>query len=374
MRHTFTIDSIFEGHQPSFYAGQAGQFLDSIGIDPDVPLTDDSTDLKASGALRPVAYRQFSGAEIDAAPISIITTPKNTLTYVILTNGKLVSYTSALTSAGATSIGQVSGNAARGGWYYNNYIYIAKPTDLSRYGPLDNSPTLTNNVWTGATLGSQTALTDTTYPVTALSHSYLNHTGFVHVDNRAYFLDYKNGIGMVHYVKTTRVTNEGDTNDASSYNFLDLPFNMIPITIGPYGLDIVIAATPTTSSSINQGNAVLFFANPADTTPSFYRAVRLPDPICTALWYENGTLFGISGDLNKGQRLWRYVGGDAIQTLKFIEDGNPPPQGATSAYGNRIVWGDFTTQPFKSSGVMAYGSKSDLFPRGLHRIAVTDFT
>lgn len=370
MRHTFVVDSIFEGQQPSFYAGGKSEFLQSIGIDPDVPLSDDASDLDISGAIRPVVYNKFSGAEIDAAPIAIITNPKNSLTYVILTNGKLLSYTSAL-SAG-TLIGQVSGNAARGGFYYNNYIYVMKPTNVSRYGPLDGVAALTNDVWTGATLGSLAALVDTTYPTTLLSLGYLNHFGMVHVDDRAYFLDFANGVGMVHFIKTTKVTSEGDTNSGSTHNFLDLPLNYIPITMAPLGTDIVVAATYTKDSVINQGPAALFFFNPADTTPSFYRVVHLPDPICTGLKYQNGILYGLSGDLNKGYRLFKYIAGDTIQTLKFIPDGHPPMQGAVDAYGNRIAWAHFTTQPFNSSGVMAYGSKSDLFPRGLHHIAVTN--
>ena len=115
MRHVFKIESIFEGHQPSFYAGAKGQFLTSIGIDPDVPLTDASTDLKTAGAIRPVAYSTFSGANVTAAPIAIITTPKNTNVYVVLSNGRLISYDSSL--ANETLIGTVTGGVARGAFY-----------------------------------------------------------------------------------------------------------------------------------------------------------------------------------------------------------------------------------------------------------------
>lgn len=356
--------------QPSFYFGLEQEFLQSIGIDPDVPATDTSTDLETAGIIRPVAYEVFSSTAIDAEPIAIITTPKNSTVYVVLSNGKLVSYTSSLGSE--TTIGTVSGNVARGAWYYNNYIYIAGTTNLSRYGPLDNSPSLTNGVWTGATLGSQTALTDTTYPTTLFSLGYLNHYGHVHVDDKAYFLDFKAGIGYVHFVKTIKTTAEGDTNSGSTYGALDLPLNYVPMTLTSYGNDIVVAATPTTNTGIIQGKAKLFFWNTTDD--SFYRAVDLPDPICSALWYENGILYGLSGDLQKGVKLWRYVGGDAVESLKQRNDGHPPMQGAVESVGNRIVWATFTTRPYNSSGLMAYGSKSDLFPRGLHHIAMSSFT
>lgn len=366
------IDAIFDGIMPSSNFGGKNQYLAGIGIDPDVPATDSASDLKTAGIIRPVNYEKFSGSNVNSAPIAIITTPKNTLTYVVLANGRLISYDSSLGSE--TLVGTVSGGVARGAFYYNNYIYIIKPTDVSRYGPLNNSPSLVDGVWTGATLGSLTALTDTTYPTTLLSIGYLNHFGVVHVDDRAYFLDYTNGKGMVHYVKTKKVTSEGDTNDGSSYNFLDLPFNFIPLTISPYGNDLVVSGTYTTNGSVMQGQAALFFFNPADTTPSFYRVVTLPDSICTVLWYDNGILYGISGELSGGYRLWRYVGGDSVQTLQIVEDGYPPLQGAKSSIANRIVWGANTTYPMISSGLYGYASKSDLFPRGLHHIALSGFT
>ncbi len=371
MKKIISIDSIFEGFMPSATFGSQGQYLQAIGIDPDVPLTDGATDIKTGGMIRPVQYSAFSGAEIDATPIAIITNPKNTLTYVVLSNGKLISYTSALTSAGAVSIGQVTGNVARGAFYYNNYIYIITGTDVSRYGPLDGSPTITNQVWTGATLGTQTAMVDTSYPTTLFSIGYLNHFGFTHTDNIAYVLDFKAGIGYVHAIHTKKTSAEGDTDDGSTYGALDLPFNYIPITACSYGNDIVISATLTSSTTVNQGGTVLFFWD--TTSPSFYRMLKLSDAICPIIRYVNGVLYGLAGDLTGGYRLFRYVGGDTIETLKMIEDGYPPLQGAVDAVGNRLVWGANTTLPIVSSGIYAYGSKSDLFPRGLHHIAISGF-
>lgn len=367
------IDSIFEGIQPSSNFGGKGQYFSGIGIDPDVPATDSATDLKTAGLIRPVNYVSFSGSAVTSYPVAIITTPKNTLTYAVLANGRLVSYDASLGSE--TLIGTVSGGVANGACYYNNYIYIFGTTNVSRYGPLDNSPSLVDGVWTGATLGSLTALTNTTYPTTLLSVPYLNHMPFVHVDNRCYFLDYKNGAGLVHFVKTTKTTAEGDTNSGSTYQaFNPLPFNYLPTTIGNFGTDIVVAGSYTSSASVDQGKAALFFFNPADTTPSFYRVVQLPDTICTVLWYENGVLYGISGEIAGGYRLWKYVGGNSVQTLKIQEDGYPPLQQAFSGIANRLVWATSNIFPYTSSGLMAYGSKSDLFPRGMHHIAQSGFT
>jgi len=439
MRKPITISSIFEGMMPSANFGSENEFLSSIGIDPDVPTTDDSSDIKTGGFIRPVSYAAFSGSEINAPAIAIITTPKSNMTWVILSNGKIVAYTSALTSAAASSIGSVSAGTARGAWYYNNYIYITTSTNVARVGPLNTLPydgqtgnftaglivtgatsgatgmivsdvdagatgtltlsqisgmfvdnetitdtstgsavvnrtfasLITDGVWTAVALGSQTALTDSGYPTTLFSIGYLNHFGITHVDDQSYFIDYKNGIGYLHTISTTKTTNEGDTNDGSTYGVLDLPTGYAPVTLSSFGNDIAVAATPTSDTTINQGSAKLFLWD--TTSVSFYRAISLPDPICSILKYVNGTLYGLSGSLNGGYRLWRYVGGDAIETLKIIEDGYPPLQGAADFVGNRIVWAANTTIPIISSGLYAYGSKSDLFPKGLHHIAISGF-
>lgn len=442
MRKTIEISSIFEGFMPSALFGGANEYLSGIGIDPDVPLTDSATDIKTGGAIRPVQYAQFSSTEIDAAPIAILNEPKSDMTWVILSNGKVVAYKDTLTAATSYSIGQVTGSAARGAWYYNNYIWITTKTDVSRVGPLNTLPydgqtgnftaglvvtggtsgatativsdvdagatgtltlqqisgifidneaitdtstgaavvnrtfasLITNTYWT-STL-SLTALTDTGYPTTLFSIGYLNHFGFAHSDGASYFLDSKFGRGFIHKLQTTRTTNQGDTNNGSAYQSvgdLSLPFDFIPITACSYGIDIVVSGAKTSDSTVNQGNAELFFWNAADEL--FYRRVKLPDPICSNLKYVNGILYGLSGDINGGYRLFRYIEGtDAVETLKIIEDGYPPLQMASDFVGNRFVWGANTTLPIVSSGLYAYGSKSDMFPKGLHHIAISSFT
>jgi hypothetical protein len=366
-----TISSIFNGMAPSAMFGTKDEYQLAIGIDPDMPLSDQSTDIKTGGCIRPVNYTAFSDTAVTSYPIAILTTPKTALVYVVLANGRLISYTSAF--ATETLIGTVAGGVASGALYYNNYIYIMTPTNVSRYGPLDGTAALVDSVWTGATLGSLTALTNTTYPNSLMSVPYLNHFGVTHIDNNIYFLDFLNGKGMVHAIKTKKTTAEGDTNDGSAYNIVNLPMNYLPISISSYGENLVVSACFTSNGTIIQGKAALFFFNPADTVKSFYQAVNLPDTICSGLKYINGILYGLSGDLNGGYRIFRYAGGETIQTLKIIEEGNPPLQGAVAAIGNRIVWAADTTTPVVASGLYGYGSKSDLFPRGLHNICVTTF-
>lgn len=367
---TIEIDNIFNGLMPSESFGENGQFESSIGIDPDMPRTDESGDVQTAGVIRPVNYVSFSGSNIDSHPIAVLTNPKNALTYVVLANGKLLSYDD---FESETVIGTTVPGSANGAFYYNNYIYITTGTDVSRYGPLSGTPTLTNGVWTGSTLGTQTALTNTAYPKTLFGTTYLNHHGIIHVDGAAYFLDFKSGVGMVHKILTALGTVEGDTDNGSAYNILDLPFNYLPITIAPFGNDLVVAASFTKDTDTLQGRSALFFFNPSDTIPSFYRIVHLPDALCSALIYANGILYGLSGDINGGYRLFQYIGGDTIQTMKMMKEGNLPLQNAIYAVSNKIVWAADTTKPMNASGLWGYGSKSDLFPRGLHHIAVTNF-
>jgi len=152
------INSILDGQSNTQYFSSENSYLTSIAIDPDMPI---GSDTKASGCIVPVVYEEFSGANITGYPKWILTNIKNSLVYVYNSDGKVVSYTSALASE--TLVGTPTNGAGNGAVYYNNYLYFATPTDISRYGPLNGSPSLTNTVWTGATLGS---LTDFPYTVT----------------------------------------------------------------------------------------------------------------------------------------------------------------------------------------------------------------
>lgn len=245
-------------------------------------------------------------------------------------------------------------------------------TDVSRYGPLDNSPSLTDGVWTGATLGSLTALTNTTYP-TLRGLAIPNHWGCTHSDGSAYFLDFKNGQGLIHRINTRKVTNEGDTNGStipSAYNVLDLPFGFYPTAISSYSTDLAILAIQTTDSTINQGRAALFLWDPTNTD-SFYRQIALPDPIATALLYVNGSLNIWSGNAQNGVRVSKYIGGDSVADIAYQEEGVPPFAGAVDALGNRLVWGGYSTYPASSACVYALGSKTASLPVGLHNVVKT---
>ena len=279
--------------------------------------------------------------------------------------GKFISYSSILGSE--TTVASPSAGSGNGLAYYNNYIYIATDTNIARYGPLNGTPAYTASVWTGATLGSQTALTNTVYGFQS-SYAFPNHSMVVHGDGALYVCDYINGAGKIHRVKTTKTTFEGDTNNSSLYGALTLPFGFLPTDIQSWGTDLVILAVQTTDTVINQGRAAMFFWDASATT--FYKGpLFLPDALATALEILNGQLYIWSGNASGGVRLSKYIGGDSIQEVLFQEEGTPPPPGATAVYGNRLYWGNHITYPEDVLGVFSYGSKTEKLPAGLHCVA-----
>jgi hypothetical protein len=361
-----SIESILGGWSQTQYQGKKETYQSSIAIDPDFPV---GTDTRTSGMICPIVYEKFSGANVTGHPMWIITNIKNELIYAYMSDGKFVSYSSTLGSE--ASIGTPTAGAGNGAAYYNNYIYLACPADISRYGPLSSSPTLSNTVWTGSTLGTLTAPTNTTYP-SLRGVPIPNHPMHVHVDNCLYFGDVSNGQGIINKIKTKKVTAEGDTNDGSAYNALDLPFGYWPTDIESYGTDLAILAIKTSSATVNQGKATLFFWD--CVSDSFYRAMNIPDPLATSLLNVNGILYIFSGNAVNGVRISYYMGGDSIKDSVYLEEGTPPFAGSVDCLGNRIVFGGWTTNPAASACVFAYGSKKGDLPETLHNIAKTSGT
>ena len=357
------ISSILDGMSPTQYFASENSYQSSISVDPDMPV---GSDVKASGCLVPVVYEKFSGANITGYPKWIITTIKDSLVYVYNSDGKVVSYNSSLASE--TLVGTPTSGAGNGAVYYNNYIYFATPTDVSRYGPLSGTPTLVNTVWTGATLGTQAALANTTYP-TIKGVQIPNHPMHYHGDLSVYMGDVVNGAGVLHRIKTTKTTAEGDTNDSSSYNALDLPKGWFPTDIDSWGSDVAILAIQASSSVLEQGKAALFIWDPTNVN-TFYRGpIYLPDTIATSLMNVNGRLYIWSGNAVSGCRLSEYIGGDSISEIAFIEDGQPPMAGSVDSCGGRLVWPITTSVPEASVSVLGYGSKNDKLKKVIHCVA-----
>lgn len=373
-RKSYKLDSIIGGMQPLAFGDQPkNTYNQAIGIDPDFPGNDNVSN-RTGGIISPSLYGKFSSTEITGAPMWISTNPKNALTYVYCADGKFVSYDSSFTSGGSTSIGTPTSGAGNGMAYYNNYIYLATPTNISRYGPL-NSPSLSNTFWTG-TLGL-TALSNWTAP-SFRSVSFPNHAMKVHTDGFLYFCDVIStsfattsiqGKGVIHRIGTSKTTDEGDTNNGSAYDVLELPFGYYPIAIESYGTDLAIVAvySATGDQSINQGRAAMFLWDTFSAIP--FKQIQIPDPIVSGIYNNNGNLYVFSGNLNDGFRVSAYDGADAMRQVLFFESGSSPFQGAIDAYEDKMLFGSYSYYFQSNDGypvVYSYRSKNSDLPAALH--------
>lgn len=236
--------------------------------------------------------------------------------------------------------------------------------DVSRYGPLSDTPVLINGWWNSLSL---TALSSPTYPTIRLV-SMPNHWAWVHIDNILYFCDFPTtgtvapGQGIINRISTQKSTYEGEVNNTtvpSAYDVLDLPLGYYPTSIASYGTNVVISATQSIDSNngLNQGVAALFIWNPTNEI-SFDQQISFPDPVASALLSRNGKLYVFSGNLIRGCRVSEYVGGSTLQELSYVDDGAIPLAGAVEAVGSRIHWGSFCLAPTESASVWAINSRT----------------
>lgn len=201
------------------YGGQKDTFLASANIDPEIAIGVDISapnPLRGGGILTPIRPSAFDGSAMNSqVPTFIQTNPIDSKTYVYTAAGKVITYDNTLSNETTiTTIGSSSGNGMK---YYANYNYFATDTDISRYGPLDNSPSMTNNYWT-STLG-KTALANNTssypeYLFGATAVRIPNHPLHAHIDNKLYIGDYVNGGGLIHFIQTGATLNyDGQTGN-----------------------------------------------------------------------------------------------------------------------------------------------------------------
>ena len=361
------IEAIVGGQAELKYYGSSSQFQGSYSIDPDQPISDSGTQsIRTSALLRPASSKQIDSATtLAGAPIWMIPNPKTDTVMVLDATGSAYTlnpdgYTiTALSDAGHLSSGSGNGLA-----YHKNYYYFFKNTDVARYGPLNGTASFTPSYWVGTPLNT-TALTNTTYPSLVQGTKALpNHPAHLHPhDGRLYFGDVVSNQGVIHYIDTTTTTVEGDTNESSKYNALDLPHGYWPIDIESLGTDLAISLYEGNNDSVTfQKRAKLSFW---DTTATSYNKIidiEFPDPIITALKNVNGALYTFSGQLGVlGTRVCRFVGGYTMEQLAFLEDSEPPFPGAVDAILNRVLFGGLVSDVnggTKLASVYGYGSKT----------------
>lgn len=362
MKKTIGINSILKGWAVSDYITKAGEFLCSVGIDPDMPATDSGN--KPSGLIRPTSMAKFSGANVNATPLFFCVNPKNNKIYALLSNGKFISYTSAFGTE--TLIATLATCGGNGMAYYDNALYIARNTNIAKYSALNGTPTVDDDYWT--TVLSLTALTDTTYP-SINGVEMPNHFMHRHTDNKLYICDVVGNKGNLHYVKTKKTTVEGDTNDGSSYGALDFGYGEYPTCIETYQTDLVVGLIEGVDTTIKQKPAKISFWDTTSDSFSSITSVELSDPLITAIKNVNGVLYIFSGSANKGCRISKLVSGYRLEEVAYLPEVYPPLAGAVDHILNRILFGSNTTEPEVSASAFAIGSKERDFPTGLHNVA-----
>lgn len=289
------------------------------------------------GDLKPLSATSYDSPS--GTPLWLIDNPKDTNVYRYGSDGKIYAVPADQSAITALNSGTaLTSSAGNGAEYYDNYIYFAKNTDISRYGPLNGSPSLTQSYWVGTL--SKTALTDTTYPSIG-SLEIPNHPMYRHTDNKLYIGDVVGGKGVIHFIKTSKTSAEGDTNDGSTYEALDLPYGYYPTCIAGYGSDLVIGAIDGTG--LGRPAKLIFW----DTTSVSYTQIldkELSDPLITALRNVNGTLYVVSGSTDKGlggayTRVNVFAGGYTMRPVEFLKDYKPTFSGATAHSGSKFYYG-----------------------------------
>lgn len=347
------IDSILGGQAPSQFFSSPSQFEISIGIDPDMPVSDSG--VRISGLIRPTAMSTFSGINITGVPLWFMTNPKNANIYAYMSDGIITSYSSALTTE--TLIGTPTSGAGNGAEYYDNYHYFATPTDISRYGPLNGSSALANNFWT-STL-SKSALTNSSYP-SMNGVTLPNHVMHYHAPtHKLYFVDVVGGKATIHFIATTKTSVEGDTDNGSTFGALTTtPYGYLPTCMESYQDQLAIGCIQGTSAGVIQKKAVILFWDTAATAPNKSIAVELPDPWVTSMKNVDGILYLFLGTAAGGCRVIKFAGGYSFQEVAFFEECYSPLPGAVDHWMNRIILGANTSYPETSASVLAIGSKS----------------
>lgn len=362
----FATKTILPGFSASNNVRKEGQFDASLGIDPILPDTDGGT--RPSGTIRPVQYAAFSGGNVNAAPLFILTNPKTTTVYVFLSNGRIVSYNNAL--GGEILVDTHSDGVCNGAEYYDNYITVIGSTLLGRLGPLNGVVSLTDDYW-NATL-SLTALRNETYP--AINGVTLpNHFAWRHTDGALYFCDVlSSNKGALHKLKTTKTTVEGDTNDGSDHDALDFQHGWWPVVGCSFETYLLVAFIEGTSTTVLQKPARLVLW---DTVSDSFEDVTIDknfkEPIISALQpMDDGSvmIYSGKGGTTRGCRVDRFYSLNAVKHVGYYADLFPPLPGAVDFYSGRSIFGTGCTDPATAGCAIAEGSPIPDLPLGTHNV------
>lgn len=366
------IESILGGQSPSTYFSNEDQFLYSHGINPGNSIN--SADLLSGGIISPV------GATLKYVPNDAIlwmaNNPKTPTMFLYGSSGSVYSMNyngiiTGLKDLNDAPSDEPQGSSGNGMAYYDNYMYFSRSTTVARYGPLDGTPTWTTDYWVG-TLG-KTALTNTsTYPY-ASNIKIPNHYLHRHSDGKLYIADVVDNQGTLHFIQTTKTTVEGDTDNNSTYDKINVGYGLWPTCIESYGENLSIG--------LIESNTVLMHTRiPAkiafwDTVATDINQIiwgEFPDDIITAIKNLNGVLYIISAYAGGGYvRISQYIGGYSIKEIDLINNMDLPLPGAVTGMVNRLIWGSGRRTSYIAngiSGVYSYGLQKSSLGNGIFGI------
>lgn len=364
---TIQIQSILGGHSVMSHFSSKDQFRASVGIDPSLPFGTFSSN-PPSGLLVPTAIsNSLSSTSISNSPLWLKVEPKSSNLYMYDFQGSVYSGANPGALTGLHDGGELPASKGNGMEYYDNYIYLATNTDISRYGPLNGGPSFTGTYWTG-TLG-KAALTNTAYPTNPLSgatfnSTYPNHVMHRHSDGKLYIADVSGNQGTIHVISTTKTIVEGDTDNGSTFGKLQFGYGLWPTAIESYGSQLVIAlyegGIGLGARNVPTRAKIAFW----DTTSQSFNSitwVEFPDVLVTAIKNINGTLYFFSG-INEisNVRVTRYIGGSSFQELYANQVSPSPFAGAVDGESSRLVFSGFTALPESATGVYEIGLRDDV--------------
>jgi hypothetical protein len=372
---TIRIDSVLGGHSPSTHYASSGQYRASLGIDPAQPMDDADSiySTMASGLIRPAASEKYSSTTLTTTPLFMKTNPKDALIYVYGANSSIYTVDAGLTTVTALNDrGWLDGSKGNGCAYYDNYMYFATNDDILRYGPLNGAPGFSldaNMSYWQTTLGL-TALADTAYPKTFKNNLQIpNHPMCRHSDGRLYIGDVVGNTGSISFIQTTTTAVEGDTDDGSTYDHINVGYGLWPTAIESYGADLAIAFYEGSDGALRQPRAKIAFWDTTSTNVNKITWKEFPDTLITAMKNVNGVLYVVSGNVdNQGFRVSQFVGGYTFQEVFYSETGEPCLPGAIDGVLNRVMVGNYTTVPESDGCVYSVGLQKERLGAGVFNV------
>lgn len=374
---TIRIESINGGISTYEFVAQEDQYNAGYGINIDDNRVGPTT-------ISPTQPTEVTGSTtLTSVPVWMQGSPKgDTDIFVYDAKGSVYTYDQSNTVTGIGDLNDGGTAEGNGMAYYDNYMYFARSTTVARYGPLNGTPTFTDDFWV-STLG-KTALRDwpTEYHNSGYSEvQFPNHVMHRHKDGRLYFADVVDGQGVIHFIKTSKTTVQGDTDDGSTYGALYLPYGYGVTDIESFGDDLVISAIEGNLDSpqgkynydrVYEGRAAMFFWD--TTSDQYYKIIQdeFPDNHITALDNANGVLYTFSrpsfGAVEpSGVRVMRYLGGESFEQIAYQENTNSPLPGATATLLNQLLFGSQVTSG--GACVWAIGSQNQPLSNSLHIVS-----